>query len=140
MLLLQEFNIEIGDKKGDENSVVDHLSRIERESDSMPIRDDFHQRHPNCTKRDLKVMPSIIYGMILTFGDSTMIKSFAGASQTPRSNWSSNFVMQHMEAAIVDPLGWLGKCLIVGSIGLPFSKTLIISSPLARNVRKQECP
>ncbi|RDX92457.1 Retrovirus-related Pol polyprotein from transposon 17.6, partial [Mucuna pruriens] len=32
MLLLQEFNIEIRDKKGAENYVVDHLSRIEKES------------------------------------------------------------------------------------------------------------
>ncbi|RDY03089.1 Retrovirus-related Pol polyprotein from transposon 17.6, partial [Mucuna pruriens] len=36
-----EFNIKIKDKKGAENLVADHLSRIERESDSMPIRDEF---------------------------------------------------------------------------------------------------
>ncbi|RDX95499.1 Tf2-8, partial [Mucuna pruriens] len=36
MLLFQEFNIEIRDKK-----VADHLSRIEREDDPMPIRDEF---------------------------------------------------------------------------------------------------
>ncbi|RDY01893.1 Retrovirus-related Pol polyprotein from transposon 17.6, partial [Mucuna pruriens] len=37
MLLLQEFNKEIKDKKGVENSVAYHLSRIERETDSIPI-------------------------------------------------------------------------------------------------------
>ncbi|RDY14409.1 Retrovirus-related Pol polyprotein from transposon 17.6, partial [Mucuna pruriens] len=36
MLLLQEFDIEIRDKK-----VANHLSRIEREEDLMPIRDQF---------------------------------------------------------------------------------------------------
>ncbi|RDX74546.1 Retrovirus-related Pol polyprotein, partial [Mucuna pruriens] len=36
-----EFDLEIRDKKGADNAVVDHLSRIERESEPMPIRDDF---------------------------------------------------------------------------------------------------
>ncbi|RDY00578.1 Retrovirus-related Pol polyprotein, partial [Mucuna pruriens] len=41
-----KFNIGIRDKKGVENSVEDHLSRIERESDQMPIRDEFPNEQP----------------------------------------------------------------------------------------------
>ncbi|RDY00100.1 Retrovirus-related Pol polyprotein from transposon 17.6, partial [Mucuna pruriens] len=41
MLLLQEFNIDMRDKRGTENSVADHLSRIEREIEPIPIHDEF---------------------------------------------------------------------------------------------------
>ena len=41
VLLLQEFNLEIKDKKGTENLVADYLSRLEGASDEVQVNDDF---------------------------------------------------------------------------------------------------
>jgi hypothetical protein len=45
ILLLQEFDVEIRDKKGSENVVADHLSRMNREDDKEPIEDKMRNDH-----------------------------------------------------------------------------------------------
>jgi hypothetical protein len=47
ILLLQEFSLTIKDKKGVENVVADHLSRLtfEDNSDHLPINDEFPDEH-----------------------------------------------------------------------------------------------
>jgi hypothetical protein len=45
ILLLQEFDVEIRDKKGSENVVVDHLSRMNREDGKEPIEDKMTDDH-----------------------------------------------------------------------------------------------
>ena len=41
VLLLQEFDVKIKDKKGTENLVADHLSRLEGARDNVPVNDEF---------------------------------------------------------------------------------------------------
>ena len=41
VLLLQEFDVEIKDKKGTKNLVADHLSRLEGARDDIPVNDEF---------------------------------------------------------------------------------------------------
>ena len=45
VLLLQEFDVEIKDKKGTENLVTDHLSRLEGTSDEIQVNDNFSDEH-----------------------------------------------------------------------------------------------
>nr|KYP54479.1 Retrovirus-related Pol polyprotein from transposon 17.6 [Cajanus cajan] len=47
MLWLQEFDLDICDRSGAQNLVVDHLNRIERaeDEDTLPIQDDFPDDH-----------------------------------------------------------------------------------------------
>jgi hypothetical protein len=45
ILLLQEFDVEIRDKKGSKNVVADHLSRMNHEDDKEPIEDKMRDDH-----------------------------------------------------------------------------------------------
>ena len=40
-VLLQEFDLQIKDRKGSENSVADHLSRLVLDEDTLPLKDNF---------------------------------------------------------------------------------------------------
>lgn len=74
ILLLQEFNLEIRDKKGTENVVVDHLSRLEYlKPDLIPINDEFTYdklimeiRTNHCDGPDPYLKPYIEQALVLT--------------------------------------------------------------------------
>ncbi|CAN6542467.1 unnamed protein product [Malus baccata var. baccata] len=54
MLLLQEFDIEIRDKKGSENVVADHLSRMVHEEDAVPIVETFPDEQLMSVKKEAR--------------------------------------------------------------------------------------
>ena len=56
VLLLQEFDVEIKDKKGTENLVADHLSRLEGARDDVPVNDEFPDEKLLAIK-DKRVVP-----------------------------------------------------------------------------------
>ncbi|RDY12398.1 Retrovirus-related Pol polyprotein, partial [Mucuna pruriens] len=163
MLLLQEFNLEIRDKKGAENSVADHLSRIERESEQLPIRDEFpdeqllHLKTATPWFADIcnfvatsqfppeasrtykeKIRSDAKY---YVWDDPYLWrlcsdKIISRCIPTPRSIRSSYSTIQPLEEGITDHLELPGKCWTVAFIGHLFSEMLINSSPPAKNARK----
>ncbi|RDY14552.1 hypothetical protein CR513_00362, partial [Mucuna pruriens] len=130
MLLLYEFDLEIKDKKGVDNVVADHLSRIEREPDLMLIRDDFPDEQlthmDTSTPWFVDICNFIVASQFPPKASrlyKEKIKSDAkyyiwddsyhwkrssdqviriGAFQTPRSSQFSTFVMQQRKAATMD--------------------------------------
>ncbi|RDX83599.1 hypothetical protein CR513_35470, partial [Mucuna pruriens] len=101
----------------------------------------FRQKHPEHTKKKLKVMLlSIKYGMIRMFGDFVVARLFAGAFWTTRSNRSSSFAIRHPEAAITDQVRRPEKYSTMGSIGPPFSETLTNMSRPANSVNELKWP
>ncbi|RDX62744.1 Retrovirus-related Pol polyprotein from transposon 17.6, partial [Mucuna pruriens] len=138
MLFLQEFDLEIRDKKGAKNAVADHLSQLEREVDPLPIRDEFSDEQilqlthatpwyanicnflvastypkelPKHTRTNMEAKKNTTYGMTRTYGEYAMINRF------------STFVMQRPEEAIIDLVEQLGKSSTMGYTGPPYSET-----------------
>ncbi|RDX72050.1 Retrovirus-related Pol polyprotein, partial [Mucuna pruriens] len=162
MLLLQEFNLEIRDRKGADNIVADHLSRIKGKVDPIPIRDDFSNEQllllwladicnvlvastfpPGASKYYKEKIQSDVKHYIWDdpiYGDIAMTVLFMGVFQILRFDWSSIFAILHLEAATMDPPKRPEKYLNVDSIGPLFFETRINLSRLASNVKRPKWP
>ncbi|RDY05550.1 Retrovirus-related Pol polyprotein from transposon 17.6, partial [Mucuna pruriens] len=85
VLLLHEFDLEIRDKKGAQNSMEDHLSRIEKGSEPMPIRDEFPDEQLLHIKSTTPwCIPKIETSSVLQFCHSAPGSSHCGLTRTAR--------------------------------------------------------
>ncbi|GKC22348.1 reverse transcriptase domain-containing protein [Tanacetum coccineum] len=99
VLLLQEFDITIHDKKVSENLAADHLSRLENPHKDMLENKDINEHFP-----------------LETLG----IKSFEGVCIGKNLLKSSKLVMKDPPEAIIVPISPLEKYLMSVSFGLPY--------------------
>ncbi|KAM1024481.1 hypothetical protein ACFX13_038477 [Malus domestica] len=82
MLLLQEFNIEIRDKKGSKNVVADHLSYLVHEEDSLPILDTFPDEQLLSLEIIHRCVHNSEFNSILAFCHSYACRGHFGTQRT----------------------------------------------------------
>nr|GEX11716.1 reverse transcriptase domain-containing protein [Tanacetum cinerariifolium] len=108
VLLLQEFDIIIRDKKGTENLAADHLSRLENPHKDVFENKDINENFPLETlgmsfqqKKKFFKDVNTTFGMILTFFGFVRIKSFDGVCMAKKLMIFSKLVMKDPPGAIM---------------------------------------
>ncbi|CAN6583764.1 unnamed protein product [Malus baccata var. baccata] len=91
MLLLQEFNIEIRDKKGSENVVADHLSRLVQEEDCLPILETFLDEQLLSLEIIRRCVHNSEFNSILAFCHSYACGGYFGTQRTAHKVLESGF-------------------------------------------------
>ncbi|KAK4381837.1 Retrovirus-related Pol polyprotein from transposon.6 [Sesamum angolense] len=86
ILLLQEFDLTIKDRKGSENLVADHLSRLIREEDDTPICDSFPGERLFKMQDQVvrRCVPNDEYNSVLTFCHTFACGGHFGPKRTTR--------------------------------------------------------
>ncbi|RDX91888.1 Retrovirus-related Pol polyprotein, partial [Mucuna pruriens] len=133
------------DKKGVENSVADHLSRIEKEADPMPIKDEF----PNEQLLYI-ITPTPWFADICNFFPLEASRLYKERLQNDAKNyiWDDPYLWKLCNNQVIRkciPNTEINSFLIADSIGPPFSRIPINSSPKCQKVgmtisRRHEMP
>ncbi|XP_062093944.1 uncharacterized protein LOC133799979 [Humulus lupulus] len=92
ILLLQEFDLEIKDKKGSENRVVDHLSRLIRDEDNLPIEEIFLDEELLAMQEVIPwCVPESEFRSILAFCHAYACGGHFGPKRTARKIFDNGF-------------------------------------------------
>ncbi|XP_062100770.1 uncharacterized protein LOC133806691 [Humulus lupulus] len=92
ILLLQEFDLEIKDKKGSENRVADHLSRLIRDEDSLPIEEKFPDEQLLAMQEVIPwCVPESEFRSILAFCHAYACGGHFGPKRTARKIFDNDF-------------------------------------------------
>ncbi|GKE64212.1 reverse transcriptase domain-containing protein [Tanacetum coccineum] len=108
ILLLQEFDIKIRDKKGAKNLAANYLSRLENPDlgklTKAEIRDLFPEEQLMAVS-DKNNEPCITFGMNHSYSNNALTKSYDDASPKMRQHKSfGNVTTDHLEDIMVSPL------------------------------------
>nr|GEW21956.1 reverse transcriptase domain-containing protein [Tanacetum cinerariifolium] len=117
VLLLQEFDIIIRDKKGTDNLAADHLSRLKNpHKDILQISMrgilSSNGYHPSKRRNSLRTL-NITSGMIATIFGYVRIKSFEGVCMDKKLMIFSKLVMKDPPGAIMVPISPPRKYILV---------------------------
>ncbi|CAN6712693.1 unnamed protein product [Malus baccata var. baccata] len=99
ILLLQEFNIEIRDKKGSENVVADHLSRMVHDEESLPILETFPDEQLLSIKVEAKATRTNDSKVVADFIRTNIFARF-GMPRVIISDGGSHFCNRTIEALL----------------------------------------
>ncbi|GKB36597.1 reverse transcriptase domain-containing protein [Tanacetum coccineum] len=117
VLLLQEFDIIIRDKKGTENLAADHLSRLENPHKDVLENKDINENFPLETLGVISSGSTPWFADIANFHAGNFIVKGMSSQQ---KKISSKLVMRDPPGAIMVPISLLRKYLMLVSFGQPY--------------------
>ena len=91
VLLLQEFNIEIKDKKGSENIVVNHLSRLELEQDGGEEDEPIKELFPDEMLLAIQSLKALWFTDIVNFISSGKLPEECNSQQKKKLMYDSKY-------------------------------------------------
>ena len=103
ILLLQEFDLEIRDKKGAENLVADHLSRLTTNEEPSPLQDNFPDEHLFSIQKTIPWYADIVNYLVTRTlpGDLSRTQKDKIKSDAKYYVWDDPYLWKHCSDQII---------------------------------------